>query len=143
MPDEYNPDDWTEVADDDEPDPGLSATIAAEASPVVERPAGMPTMMPPAMLDKLRRQRADFWKYAMSPDVSALVDSNGRMDLRAAAPTYQALADIEDAFRVVVIPAGRAAYEKWVKTIDDETLLQMFSWYMQEMQPGEAKPSPS
>ncbi len=140
--DDFNPNDWDEPTDAVD-EPGLSATLAAEATPKTRRPANMPTMMPPAMLDKHRRRRADFWKFAGSDAVNALADSDGTVKMSDISTSYQALSDIEDAFRVVVIPAGRAAYEQWVQSVDDETIFQMFAWYTEEMQPGEASPSPN
>lgn len=123
---------------DDEPDPGTSATLAAEATEKTPRPEGLPTLMPPAMLEKHRRRRADFWKFFGSEALAALMSDEKLDPMAQARLTFQATADLEEAFRVIVIPQGREAYEKWVKDAGDEALLQAYAWYLQEMQPGEA-----
>ena len=124
---------------DDEPDPGTSATLAAESVERAERPEGLPTLMPPAMLEKHRRRRADFWTFFGSDALGQLMNDAESLDpLAQARLMYQAAADLEEAFRLIVIPQGREAYEKWVKNASDEDLMKAYTWYLQEKQPGEA-----
>lgn len=124
---------------DDEPDRGTSATLAAESVERAERPEGLPTLMPPAMLEKHRRRRADFWAFFGSDALGQLMNDAESLDpLAQTRLMYQAAADLEEAFRLIVIPQGKEAYEKWVKNASDEDLMKAYAWYLQEMQPGEA-----
>lgn len=128
---------------DPEQQPTDTDELVEDAAPV-ERPEGLPTMVPIAVLNKDRAKRARFWEYAGSDAISALSDSGGDISsLASARHAYKALADMEEALRVVVLQQARPKMEQWLKQADDEDLSNAFSWYMQQMQPGEANALPN
>lgn len=132
--DEIN--EWTEEGE--QKPPTATEEIVEEA--VVERPEGLPSLMPFAVLYSNRRKRADFFASAFSPAVQHLQEAGGEADeVGSMAVAMQAMADIEDSLRKVVHPASKAALDTWLRDSSDETLMQAYSWYMSQM--GEATAS--
>ena len=123
-------DEWTEGGEQKPPTP--TEEIVEEA--VTERPEGLPSLMPFAVLYSNRRKRAEFFASALSPAVQELQESGGDDVSSSDMPiAMQAMADMEDALRKVVHPASKAALDKWLRDNDDQTLMQAYSWYMSEM----------
>ena len=134
--DEY--DDWTEKDNGGEQKPPtVTEEIADEATR--ERPEGLPSLMPFAVLYSNRRKRAEFFRCALSPAVQELQEAGGEELTSSIPAAMQAMADMEDALRMVVHPASKQVLDKWLRDVDDETLMQAFSWYMGQM--GEATAS--
>lgn len=137
MSDAHEYDDWTEPGDGGErKPPTVTEEIAEEATR--ERPEGLPALMPFAVLYSNRRKRAEFFRYAFSPAIQELQEA-GEESLSSIPAAMQAMADMEDALRLVVHPASKQVLDKWLRDIEDETLMQAFSWYMGQM--GEATAS--
>lgn len=130
--DEWKGDDGTE-----EKPPTVTEEIADEATRV--RPEGLPTLMPFAVLYSNRRKRAEFFQCALSPAVQQLQEAGGEDQLGSIPAAMQALADMEDALRLVVHPSSKQVLDKWLRDVEDETLMQAFHWYMGQM--GEATAS--
>lgn len=116
-------------------DPDLSAQIAAE-SDAPTRPHGAPTLYPLASLP--RGIRAKFFAEIRDVDPELLGAKPDR-SLRAAADAFAAVAAVESALRVVAV--DKPGYDKWAAEVDDEVLFDLFSWYFESFQPGEAQPS--
>ena len=131
--DEYS--EWAE--DGQKGEPTVTDEIVEEA--MAERPEGLPSLMPFAVLNANRRKRAEFFASAMSPAVQELMEAGDTDSLGNVAIAFRALADMEDALRKVVHPASKAALDTWLRDRDDETLMQAYSWYMSQM--GEATAS--
>lgn len=128
----------------DEPQQPTDTDELVEDAQPIERPSELPSLMPMAVLNKDRAKRAKFWEYAGSDAMSELASSGGDISSMAGARhAYQAMADMEGALRVVVLPQARAKMEQWLKRCTDDELSQAYSWYMQQMQPGEASSLPS
>lgn len=96
--DEYE--EWTDDGQKDEPT--VTDEIVEEA--MAERPAGLPSLMPFAVLNANRRKRAEFFAAAMSPAVQELMEAGDTDSLGNVAIAFRALADMEDALRKVVPP---------------------------------------
>lgn len=121
-------------------DPDLSAEIAAEVTEKVDPPKDAPQLIPVAALT--RRMRADFFNAQRSINTSMSAAMEGG-EMHAAADSFEALAAMEEALRLVVIPPARGAYDRWVSHATDEDLAQLYRYYMQSFAPGEAQPSPT
>lgn len=113
----------------------LSAQIAAE-SDAPTRPHGAPTLYPLASLP--RGIRAKFFAEIRDVDPESLGAKSDR-SLRLAADAFAAVAAVESALRVVAV--DKPGYDKWAAEVDDEVLFDLFSWYFESFQPGEAQPS--
>lgn len=135
-----NTDHTPDAVEDDKPDQS-AALVAEEVHEPAEKPEGAPGFVPLSGLP--RRRRADFFQAIRSIDMEAV--TSGEETLATAADAYEMLACIEEAMAIVVLPlpGSKGAYEKWVNDAADEQLSQLFGWYMQEMSPGEAQPSPT
>lgn len=118
--------------------------VLADAEDLTEdppqKPEGSPHFVSPAVAlgSRNRELRAQFFRLIQPVNQLESLDES---DPEATAIAMDAMAGVEKAMRLVVLPAARPAYEKWVKSVDDETLMQLFAWYMAEYQPGEASPS--
>lgn len=121
---------WTEEGDEQKP-PTATEEIVEER--VTERPDGLPSLMPFAVLYSNRKKRAEFFSLAMSPAVQSLQSNGGEADVTDMSVAMQALADMEEALRRVVHPASKAALDKWLREVDDEALMQAYGWYMSQM----------
>lgn len=126
---DYDESDWTEEGE--QKAPTVTDEIVEEET--AERPDGLPSLMPFAVLYANRRKRADFFASAFSPAVQRLQEAGGEADETDVSVAMQALADMEEALRKVVHPASKAALDKWLRENDDETLMQAYSWYMAQM----------
>jgi len=113
----------------------LSAQIAAE-SDAPTRPHGAPTLYPLASLP--RGIRAKFFAEVRDVDPESLGAKSGG-SLRLAADAFAAVAAVESALRVVAV--DKPGYDKWAAEVGDEVLFDLFSWYFESFQPGEAQPS--
>lgn len=131
--------DWdTPEAEADEPEATATDEIVDEAT--TERPDGLPSLMPFPVLNKNRRKRAEFAQKALSPAVTELMNSDlGAEDLSSAPAAWAAIADMEDALKLVVHPAAKPALDKWLRDSGDEAVMQAWGWYMSQM--GEASAS--
>lgn len=115
----------------------LSAQIAAE-SDAPTRPHGAPTLYPLASLP--RGIRAKFFAEIRDVDLESLaLGAASGGSLRLASDAFAAVAAVESALRVVAV--DKPGYDKWAAEVDDEVLFDLFSWYFESFQPGEAQPS--
>lgn len=127
---DYDESDWTEEGEQKEP----TVTDEIVEEETTERPDGLPSLMPFAVLYSNRRKRADFFASAMSPAVQELMEAGGEADeVGNVSIAMQAMADMEDALRKVVHPASKGALDKWLRESDDHKLMQAYSWYMAQM----------
>lgn len=146
-------------------DPDLSAQIAAEEPEVAEPvlpPSGAPTLIPVGALT--RRQRADFFNKQRSMNFASAKAAKEAADeaeesgadqgqdegttvkvtsMAVAADSFEAMAAMEEALRVVVMPGAQKAYDRWVREASDADLSQLYRSYMANFKPGEAQPSPT
>lgn len=126
-------DEMTDWSDDGEQKPPTATEEIVEEA-VTERPEGLPSLMPFAVLYANRRKRAEFFALALSPAVQELQESdNNTGEVGSVSIAMQALADMEESLRRVVHPASKAALDKWLRDVDDETLMQAYGWYMAQM----------
>lgn len=125
------------------PESAMSEQVAADAQAAkTVKPAGSPNLWP--FLHLPRRQKAQFFHKLEGLPVDA--EGNFELDMSHAdmgdaAKVYDLLADIEDAMRLSATDTG--AYDEWTRSCSEQDLLNLFSWYMERFQPGEAAPSPS
>ncbi|WP_346007466.1 hypothetical protein [Janibacter terrae] len=134
-----------------EPDeaPGMAAALLAEdVREKTEKPEGSPSFIPAAGLP--RRTRADFFQairsinLAQAEQMQAKAEGDGPgVSMADAADAYEMLACMEEAMAIVVVPGAGAAYRRWCSQATDGDIGQLFGWYMNEMNPGEAQPSPT
>lgn len=132
--------DWDEdVAEEDAPEATATDEIVDEAT--AERPEGLPSLMPFPVLNRNRRKRAEFAQKALSPAVTELMnsDSVNEEDLSSAPAAWAAIADMEDALKMVVHPTAKPALDKWLREASDEDVMKAWGWYMSQM--GEATAS--
>lgn len=132
--------DWDEdVAEKDAPEATATDEIVDEAT--TERPAGLPSLMPFPVLNKNRRKRAEFARKALSPAVTELMNKSDvdEEDLSSAPAAWEAIADMEDALKMVVHPAAKPALDAWLKESEDAEVMKAWAWYMSQM--GEATAS--
>jgi hypothetical protein len=118
------------------------ATESGDAPATVERPAGAPGLWP--FLKLPRRQKAQFFrclKNLPTDDKGELEIDLGTMSLAVAGDAYELLADIEDSLRIAA--TDQKAFTTWANSAADEDVVQLFGWYMQRFQPGEASASPT
>ena len=121
------------MSDTDEP---LSDTLADETMPR-PRPEGTPGLWP--FLQLPRRQKAQFFDAIKGFPEGGTIEAESTFELAAKAMALAA--DVEDALRLVARDGD--AFKAWLKKADDEALFELFRWYMERYQVGEAEPSPS
>lgn len=137
------------VAAEQDEAPGLSSQLVAEdVREKVDKPEGSPSFIPAAGLP--RRTRADFFHAIRNIDLSQAKSMQDKAEgdessvsMADAADAYEMLACMEEAMALVVVPGAGGAFRRWAASADDGDIGQLFGWYMSEMNPGEAKPSPT
>lgn len=118
------------------------AEESGDAPTLVERPDGAPQLWP--FLKLPRRKRAEFFRAMenLPTDDKGEVEIDlATMTMSQAADAFAILAELEDALRVVA--ADAKAFNTWALAASDEHVVQLFGWYMQRFQPGEASASPT
>lgn len=137
------------VAAEQDESPGMAAELVAEdVREKTEKPEGSPSFIPAGGLP--RRTRADFFNairsinlgQAQQMQAKAEADEAG-VSMADAADAYEMLACMEEAMAIVVVPGAGGAYRRWCAQASDGDIGQLFGWYMSEMSPGEAQPSPT
>lgn len=133
--------DWDEPGTGDEQESTATDDIVSEAT--AQRPEGLPSLMPFPVLNRNRRKRADFARKALSPAVTEMMnrEDTDEGDMSSAPTAWAAIADMEDALKMVVHPAAKPALDKWLRESDDSAVMQAWGWYMSQM--GEATASSS
>lgn len=137
------------VADDVDESPGLaSELVAEEVREKTEKPEGSPSFIPAGGLP--RRTRADFFNAIRSINLSQAQQMQAKAEgeesgvsMADAADAYEMLACMEEAMAIVVVPGAGPAFRRWAASATDGDMSQLFGWYMSEMSPGEAQPSPT
>ena len=118
-------------------DESLATQIATETEAPIERPADAPSLRPWSTLT--RRQRAEFQASSIGGlPMSTLVNAeDGRIDMAglSARDFFMLTADVQDALAELAL--DKAAFVAWAESVDDDTLMQLFSWYRQQQASGE------
>lgn len=141
--------------------PVSTEQLAAESNTRVEPPDGAPRLR--FLFELSRRERAAYMRaldkvssgiktaetgevlegVAESDDPQALVQrrlAESPSILKVTADLAEAAADVEDL--LLTVAEDPAEYAAWAKSAPDESLMQLFGWYMQEAEAGEAPASP-
>lgn len=127
----------------------LSEQMAEEAKPT-RKPAGSPNLYPFMALP--RRTKAEFFRLfghvlerkdhlPVQDEAAEQVKDDDQGKIGQLAVVYDLLADMQDGLRLAAEDPD--AYDAWCNAADDQKLSDLFSWYMQRFQVGEAKASPS
>lgn len=128
--------------------PDTSHDLGAEAVDAIEKPAGSPGLVSVAMLTKLYKTRAEFFENAAQVDMDLLARvAAGEIDMNevgAVLPVMASFTRSIDAAMAALecVARDKQGFRGWAKAAGDEDRLTLFIWYFQEMQPGEAQPSP-